>query len=110
MQCKACANAKRRKLSPEENLRNNLMRFYGITPEEYDAMLAAQDGVCAICRRPESTIDYRSKKPQRLAVDHCHVTKAIRGLLCANCNRGLGGLKHDQDVLRAAIRYLDRTE
>jgi hypothetical protein len=74
-----------------------LKRRYGISPAEYDALLAKQGGACAICR----------KRPKgRLCVDHCHVTGMIRGLLCNECNGALGYLKDDQASLVAALAYL----
>jgi hypothetical protein len=75
----------------------DLKRRYGISPAEYDALLAKQGGVCAICRK-------RSK--ERLCVDHCHLTGTIRGLLCHACNLALGSLKEDQPSLVAALAYL----
>ncbi len=75
---------------------------YGITIDDYEIMLSAQGGVCAICRQPEKT-------GQRLAVDHDHETKAIRGLLCGRCNRTLGLLDEDPDRFRAAASYLEKT-
>jgi hypothetical protein len=75
----------------------DLRRLYGISAAEYDALLAKQGGVCAICRK-------RSKR--RLCVDHCHRTGTIRGLLCHACNLGLGSLKEDQASLVAALAYL----
>src|SRR5262245_31068034 len=74
-----------------------LKRCFGISPAEYDALLAKQNGACAICRR-------RSKR--RLCVDHCHVTGRIRGLLCYFCNLALGYLRDDQASLVAALAYL----
>jgi hypothetical protein len=73
------------------------LRRYGISPAEYDALLAKQGGACAICRK-------RSK--QRLCVDHCHVTGMVRGLLCHECNGALGYLRDDQASLVAALAYL----
>ena len=77
--------------------RAHLKHCFGISPAEYDALLAKQNGVCAICRR-------RSKR--RLCVDHCHLTGRIRGLLCHSCNLALGYLKDDQASLVAALAYL----
>jgi hypothetical protein len=62
----------------------------------------AQDGKCAICGVAEA---YAPRK--RLAVDHDHRTGAIRGLLCGNCNAGLGQFKDSPELLAAAIRYLE---
>jgi Recombination endonuclease VII len=78
-------------------VRKAQLKRYGISPAEYDALLAKQNGACAICRR-------RSKG--RLCVDHCHVTGMIRGLLCRECNGALGYLKDDQASLVAALAYL----
>lgn len=78
------------------------LRQYGITPEVYAALLEAQGGKCAICRRePEAGRD--------LAVDHCHDTRVVRGLLCHLCNVGLGQFCDSPDLLRAAIEYLATT-
>jgi recombination endonuclease VII len=82
----------------ESTLRAAGLRWrYGISQEEYDALLAKQGGVCAICRR-------HSKR--RLCVDHCHITGMIRGLLCRLCNIALGCLKEDQASFAAALAYL----
>lgn len=72
---------------------------YGITPVQYDEMFAAQEGVCAICQWPSE---------DRLAVDHCHKTNKIRGLLCRDCNVGLGCFKDITGRLLAALEYLQR--
>jgi hypothetical protein len=65
--------------------RAQLKALYGITPEQYDSMLAAQGGHCALC--PAVRGDRRCA---RLHVDHNHVTGKVRGLLCRDCNTGLG--------------------
>ena len=79
-------------------------RMYGITDAEYDALLESQDGLCAICRQPETTI--RNGRVQPLSVDHDHETGAIRGLLCARCNHMLGAAKDKASTLWAAVQYL----
>lgn len=63
-------------------------------------MLAAQDGKCLICRRTNPD----SAKP--LAVDHCHATNRVRGLLCHKCNTGLGSFDDNPELLVGAIAYL----
>lgn len=83
---------------------NRLARF-GITPEQYLEMLEAQDGLCAICERPERSTDKKGWT-KALAVDHDHDTGAIRGLLCANCNKGIGNLGDSVETLIAAAAYL----
>jgi hypothetical protein len=72
---------------------------YGLTPEEYDRLLAFQGGACAICQNIPRT--------KRLAVDHDHKSGAVRGLLCRSCNyKVLGGVKDSVDTLQRAITYL----
>ncbi len=80
--------------------RYHLKKYFGITLEEYDQMMADQDGTCAICNEPCFS------KPS-LAVDHCHDTNRIRGLLCHQCNVGLGAFKDSTHLLKEAIKYLD---
>lgn len=82
------------------------LRLYNLTEEQYDQMLAAQGGVCAICKNPETALDSRTGEPRRLAVDHCHTSGRVRGLLCMTCNRMLGASKDDPAVLKAAAAYL----
>jgi hypothetical protein len=82
------------------DLKGSLKKRYGITLEEYDAMLSAQNGRCVICG---------TDKPGgrgRWHVDHCSETKAVRRLLCSSCNPGLGFFKHDINLLQRAIGYL----
>jgi hypothetical protein len=86
----------------------NLKQKFGISPEEYDQLSEAQDHKCAICDLPESDIHHKTGKPQRLAVDHDHTSGKIRGLLCAKCNKAIGLLKDNPDLLRSAAQYLDR--
>ena len=66
--------------------RGQLKRQYGISPADYDALLAKQDGVCATCGKPSE---------ETLCVDHCHETGTIRGLLCRQCNFALGCFKDE---------------
>lgn len=80
---------------------------YGIGLAEYKEMLAAQDGVCASCRRPETKVQFGTVR--MLSVDHDHDTGKVRGLLCGNCNAGIGYFGNDEpELLRAAADYLDR--
>lgn len=80
------------------------LRDYGITLEDYKRLLEAQGGVCAICKRPETK--QINGKVIPLAVDHDHVTKLVRGLLCARCNTGIGQFEDNVDFLLAAADYL----
>lgn len=75
------------------------LRQYGLTIESYQAMQDSQNGVCAICREPCPT-------GRRLAVDHDSLTGKVRGLLCTNCNQGIGKFKHDPERLVIAAQYL----
>lgn len=75
-----------------------LRKSFGIGLAEYNNILEMQGGGCAICGGKD--------QHYRLAVDHCHDTKAVRGLLCANCNRGLGLFKDSPDRLERAMNYL----
>jgi Recombination endonuclease VII len=72
---------------------------YGLGPGEYEALLAQQNGACAICKKLPA-----GKK--RLAVDHDHTDKRVRGLLCNNCNNGLGRFKDDSTIIESALRYV----
>ena len=87
------------------NHTSNLKCKYGMTVEQYDALLVEQDGLCAICRRPESVIQQGTAK--KLHVDHDHLTGVVRGLLCAACNKALGLLCDDPAALRNAALYLE---
>ncbi|MBW0088247.1 endonuclease VII domain-containing protein [Pseudonocardia sp. KRD-184] len=78
-----------------------------VTEREYEAMLIAQGGRCAICEQPEIARG-KSGAPKRLAIDHCHSTGALRGLLCQGCNTGIGLLADDVDRLINAVLYLQR--
>jgi hypothetical protein len=79
-------------------------RRYGMSLEDYNNMLAAQHGVCAICKQVETSKGARGTKP--LFVDHCHVTGKVRKLLCDNCNQVIGRAKDSIDILQGAIKYL----
>lgn len=78
----------------------DLKKTFGLTLEAYASILEAQHGVCAICSGPQS------EEGRMLAVDHSHATGKIRGLLCGNCNRGLGMFKDQEDLLLRAVLYL----
>lgn len=86
--------------------RTQLLRRYGMTRADYDAMLAAQDGRCAICRKVETHKDRRGNVT-RLAIDHDHSTGAVRALLCHACNVALGSFGDDPDLIRAAAAYIE---
>lgn len=95
------ANRFYRKANREQVLRYtrdwHLRKKYGITIEDFERMLAKQDGLCAICGQvPKDTMD----------VDHDHATGKVRALLCHGCNVGLGAFGESQATMSAAIEYL----
>lgn len=85
----------------EKERRYRLQRVYGISLDEYTALLEQQNGMCAICETPESD--------RALAVDHSHETGEVRGLLCKSCNRALGMFRDDPSLLKKALLYLGET-
>jgi hypothetical protein len=89
-------------------LNSRLKRAYGIDLEVFEGMLKIQNNACAICRSPETAIHNKTKKVKRLAVDHCHITLQVRGLLCAGCNKALGAFGDNIDTLKRAIEYLTK--
>ncbi len=105
--CKPCdliRNRKYRKEYPEKRRATNrtqlLKSRYNMSDEDYDTLHTSQGGVCKICSKPESSGGY-------LVVDHCHTTGKVRGLLCHNCNKGLGMFKDQASLLNSAINYLN---
>lgn len=102
--CVTCAKGKRQASSHGQRI----FETYGITADEYAALLAAQGGVCAICK---------GKRSYNLDVDHCHkleragtpVRECVRGLLCRQCNRRiLRSARDDVTVLLNAVAYLQQ--
>jgi len=91
----------RRFTSPEEYRRWNL-RKYGLTPEDYDRMLEAQDGLCAVCRTNDL-----DRLGRRMHVDHCHNTGRVRGILCTRCNNAIGFAGESAQRLRDLATYLE---
>lgn len=96
-ECKKFARARCKTAKRNERLQST----FGITIDEYDAILAKQGGGCAICNSKEG-----DRRGWRLHVDHCHRTGKVRGLLCSACNIGLGKFKDNADRLARAIEYL----
>jgi len=96
-----CATCHReaRKASRRASHGRWILKTYGLTLEQYEALYEAQGGVCYICRRATG-------KTRRLAVDHCHVTGWVRGLLCKPCNSILAHARDDVDFFHRADRYL----
>lgn len=93
-----------------KNLQKNssLKLNYGITLATYRLMKEAQGSVCAICKEPETGVHNRGNYTVSLdlAVDHDHETGAVRQLLCHKCNKALGLLNDNAELLDAAAEYL----
>lgn len=83
------------------DMKTRWLRLYGLTPEAYDALLDAQGDRCGICGEPGTPWPDRN-----LAVDHCHDSDVVRGLLCRHCNTGLGAFRDAPARLLKAIEYL----
>lgn len=83
-----------------------LKRLYGIGVDEYEKMLVEQNNLCKLCGKAEASVDHRTKKIRRLAVDHCHNSSKVRALLCSQCNKALGNFKDDISLLTKAIEYI----
>ena len=81
--------------------RSHLKRRFGMTEEQYEALLQKQGGACAVCKREAKQFT------KRLAVDHDHKSLKVRGLLCGNCNHRIVGRYREGTLLRAAADYLD---
>lgn len=109
--CKKCVNEYQKKWRKNHpDLVHKYRRIvwlragYGITPQDYEDMLKKQGNACAICGKPPSTNGGRTRI--YLYIDHSHKTKKIRGLLCSNCNRGLGYFFDNPALLKNAEKYL----
>ncbi len=85
--------------------RRQLFKARGVTAEWYEENLAEQGGVCAICRQPESKLSSGGGL-KMLAIDHDHTTGKVRGLICQQCNIGIGALQDSPELIRKAVRYL----
>lgn len=94
--------------SPEGKLqvRSMNLRKHGLTIAQYDELAAAQNYLCASCGKPETGRNQFGPIP--LAVDHDHTTKLVRALLCMRCNRTLGMLEDDADIIAQLVAYRRR--
>ena len=99
-----CPDCKKDARDPERNRvkeRRRTLRRYGLTQLDWDALVATQAGRCAICRT-----DTPGGRGELWHIDHCHDTGRVRGLLCHNCNVGIGNFRDDPTLLARAIEYL----
>lgn len=97
-------NKAHREANPTLYREKELQKKFNIGSSEYEAMLALQDGVCDICKKPENAII--RGKTIHLSVDHDHATGKIRGLLCGHCNHAIGKFDDDVSLLESAASYL----
>src|SRR3990167_2688355 len=96
--CKKCdryANKKYRNKNPNQRSLARIRQVYGLSEEQYLKLLKNQDYKCKICG-----------KLTKLVIDHCHLNINVRGLLCSNCNAGLGMFEDNVYFLEEAIKYL----
>lgn len=104
--CKKCHNAGCKVYADKnfDKIKNRNLKQYGITLEQYNKLFDQQDGKCCVCDK------HQSESKRALAVDHDHETGEIRGLLCDNCNRGIGLLGDSISLLEKTIVYLKRSK
>lgn len=82
--------------------KRHIKRKYNLSLEEVTALWTAQGNKCAICKIEKEKVSTNNG----LHIDHCHTTGKVRGLLCGNCNRGLGMFEDSPELLQSAINYL----
>lgn len=102
-------SASRHRTNPHNTIdERRLKKKFGITLDQFHAMIDHQDNKCAICGNGPVG---RARKggAVRLHIDHCHATGKVRGLLCYKCNTGLGVFEDNPKYLAEAIRYLEWT-
>lgn len=100
-------NREYKKLKPSQYKNSQLLHAYGLTLEEYNTLLSSQNNGCAVCGKPE-TAKHQGGKVRDLAVDHCHTTGKVRGLLCTKCNTALGLLEDSQEIIMKLFHYVER--
>jgi Recombination endonuclease VII len=98
----------RKQANPGWDNERKLNKLYGLSREQYSALLAEQDGLCAVCHGPEKKIEHRTGVLRSFAVDHNHETGKVRGLLCSRCNMVMGQLEESVDLLHDMIKYLEK--
>lgn len=110
--CKSCANQKQMRYygANKQKVRDRVRKqLYGISSETYKSMHAAQNGLCAICKKAETATGKKGAL-MSLAVDHRHSDGAVRALLCKRCNRVLGSIKDNFDVALGLAKYIQHHE
>jgi recombination endonuclease VII len=107
--CELCAQVPRQVYaakSEEAKKQTRLKSVFGISLEQYNTMLDQQNGVCAVCKKPESRVDSRTKKINKLAVHHNHITGKVIALCCSQCNIGMGNLRDSYTLLMRAAELM----
>ena len=79
----------------------HLKKNFNISLKEYNELFDRQNNRCKICKELDTN------KVKHFAVDHCHNTNKVRGILCNNCNRAIGLFKDSKELLQNAINYLN---
>lgn len=92
------------KKNPAKHRANRRQSRYGLTQGDFETLYKLQTGKCAICS--DLIIDGSGRGG--LAIDHCHLSGKVRGLLCAPCNKGLGHFRDDAPLLKRAAEYLEK--
>lgn len=103
---KEWARIQRERLGALRSLQEST-RLRNISVDEYNKMHEEQNGLCAICQRENTQKSRKQGELCRLAIDHCHETGLVRGLLCGACNKGIGHFKDNVEFLISAIAYLE---
>lgn len=100
--CAACYQRRYKKENPEKARDTKLRHMYGISLEQYNDMLKAQNGCCAICKRPDNKLNNGAH--QHFTVDHRHSDKKVRGLLCHSCNKNVGIVEKHLDPIQSYLK------
>lgn len=82
------------------------LRKFNLTIEQYNEKLISQNSVCAICSKYEIAVQPQTGRVRNLAVDHCHLTGNIRGLLCMKCNTIVGHIERNPELIKNIVNYL----
>ena len=94
--------------------KREVLRIHGLTIKQHEKMLNEQNNLCAICKENE-TRKGRSGSIAPLCIDHCHECRKkgkddVRGLICHSCNIGIGSFKDNVELMKQAIKYLEKHE
>ena len=97
-----------RRRNPGRSKGIDLKKKYGIDEIAFYAMMEEQGGVCAVCANQETALRPRGMTARDLAVDHCHKTGKVRGLVCSSCNLLIGKYEANPDLLESLVAYMHR--